>query len=168
MMTGSTAVKTAHRVSLFLIAIPLAVMLWSSLSMIAFVEQEGFYSADGIRVYGFETFMHEAGFARLTLAVIGLLILFIPYRKGEAWAFAAFAVLMICYVLPVGFFLSMTHLGRWPILREFSPGPRSIGLAGVNFVRHFFPALAFAGLAIAVPHFVTSRRNAQLKDTRTS
>jgi hypothetical protein len=159
--------KTAHRVSLFLIAVPLLAALWSSLSMIAYVEQVPFYSASGIRVFGFETFMHEAGFARLSLAVIGLLILFIPYRKGEAWAFAALAVLMICYVLPVGFFLSMTHLGRWPILREFSSGPRILGLAGVDFVRHFFPALAFAGLAIAVPNFITSRRNTQLKDIQT-
>jgi hypothetical protein len=164
MMTGSTAMTIAHRVSLFLIAVPLAKMLWSSLSMIAYVDQAPFYSASGIRVFGFETFMHEAGFARLSLAVIGLLILFIPYRKGEAWAFAALAVLMICYVLPVGFFLSMTRLGRWPILREFSGGPRVIGLAGVDFERHFFPPLAFAGLAIAVPYFITSRRNTQLKD----
>jgi ABC-type uncharacterized transport system permease subunit len=152
---------------LFLIAVPLLAALWSSLPMIAYVEQVPFYSASGIQVFGFETFTHEAGFARLTLAVIGLLILFIPYRKGEAWAFAALVVLMIFYVLPVGFFLSRTHLGRWPILREFSSGPRAVGLVAVNFVRHFFPALAFAGLAIAVPYFITSRRNTQWKDIRT-
>jgi cell division protein FtsW (lipid II flippase) len=166
-MTGSTAMKTAHRVSLFLIAVSLLAMLWSSVPMIAFVDYERLYSTSGTRVAGFETFMHEAGFARLTLAVIGLLILFIPYRKGEAWALAALAVLMICYVLPVGFFLSMTHLDRWLILREFSTGPRLLGLAGVDFVRHFFPGLAFAGLAIAVPYLITSRRNARLKDIQT-
>jgi len=159
--------KILHRISLVLIAIPLLAALWSSLPMIAFVDQERWYTAAGIRVFGFETFMHEGGFARLTLAVIGLLILFIPYRKGEAWAFAALAVLMICYVLPVGFFLSTTHLDRWPILREFSAGPRLLGLAEVNFVRHFFPALFFAGLAMAVPYFITSRRNARLKDIQT-
>ena len=160
--------KTLHRISLGLIAIPLVAALWSSLPMIALVEEFGpLYSANGTRWAGLETFWHEAGFARLTLAVIGLLILFIPYRKGEAWAFAALAVLMICYVLPVGFFLSTTNLGHWPILREFSSGPRLLGLAAVNFERHFFPALAFAGLAIAVPYFMTSRRDAQLKDIQT-
>lgn len=159
--------KTLHRISLVVIAALLLATLWSSLPMIAFVEHERFYLAGGSPVFGYETFMHEAGFARLTLAVIGLLILFIPYRKGEAWAFAALVVLMICYVLPVGFFLSMTNLGRWPILPEFSSGLRLIGLAAVNFERHFFPALAFAGLAIAVPYFITSRRNTQLKDIET-
>jgi len=167
MTTGSTAMKVAHWLSLILIAIPLVAALCSSIPMIAYVGPEPLYSATGIRVFGIETFFHEAGFARLTLAVIGLLILFIPYRKGEAWAFAALAVLMICYVLPVGFFLSLTHLDRWPIFREFSGGPRLLGLAGVNFVRHFFPALAFAGLAIAVPYFIAGRRNAQTKDIQT-
>jgi len=138
--------------------------------MVAFVQPVPADIANASRHQVFERYdhwVHEIGFARLTLAVIGLLILFVPYRKGEAWAFAALAVLMICYVLPVGFFLSVTNLGSWPILREFSPGPRAIGLAEVNFERHFFPALAFAGLAIAVPYFITSRRNAQLKDIQT-
>jgi cell division protein FtsW (lipid II flippase) len=159
--------KSLHKISLVLIAVPLLAALWSSLAMIAYVDQERWYTASGVRVFGFETFTHEAGFARLTLAVIGLLILFIPYRKGEAWAFAALAVLMICYVLPVGFFLSSTHLDRWPILSQFSAGPRLLGIAALDFVRHFFPALAFAGLAIAVPYFMTSRRNAPLKDIQT-
>ena len=159
--------KTLHRISLVLIAVPLLAALCSSLPMIAFVEHERWYDAAGIGVAGYGTLFHEAGFARLTLAVIGLLILFIPFRKGEAWAFAALAVLMICYVLPVGFFLSITNLGRWPILRDFSRGPRLIGIAGVDFERHFFPALAFAGFAMAVPYFTTSTRNAQLKDIQT-
>jgi len=149
----------AHRVSLFLIAVPLAKMLWSSLPMVMYDE-----SLQARRVYYDENWIHEIGYAQLTIAILSLLILLIPYRKGERWSFVALAVLMVCYILPEGFLLSMTHLGRWPILREFSAGPRVIGLAGVDFVRHFFPALAFAGLAIAVPYFITRRRNARLRD----
>ena len=152
----------AHRVSLFLIAVPLAKMLWSSLPMVLYDEP-----LEARRVYFDEYWIHEIGYAHLTIAILSLLILLIPYRKGERWSFVALAVLMVCYILPEGFFLSMTHLGRWPILREFSSGPRVIGLVGVNFERHFFPPLAFAGLAIAVPCFITSRRNARLKDTQT-
>jgi cell division protein FtsW (lipid II flippase) len=154
--------KILHRISLVLIAVPLAKMLWSSLSMVMYDE-----SLQARRVYYDENWIHEIGYARLTIAILSLLILLIPYRKGERWSFVALAVLMVCYILPEGFFLSMTHLGRWPILREFSSGPRLIGLAAVDFERHFFPALAFAGLAIAVPNFITSRRNTQLKDIQT-
>jgi cell division protein FtsW (lipid II flippase) len=154
--------KILHRISLVLIAVPLAKMLWSSLSMVMYDE-----SLQARRVYYDEDWIHEIGYAQLTIAILSLLILLIPYRKGERWSFVALAVLMVCYILPEGFFLSMTHLGRWPILREFSSGPRLIGLAAVNFERHFFPALAFAGLAIAVPYFITSRRNTQLKDIQT-
>ena len=154
--------KIAHRVSLFLIAVPLAKMLWSSLPMVLYDQ-----SLEARRVYYDEYWIHEIGFAQLTIAILSLLILLIPYRKGERWSFVALAVLMVCYVLPEGFFLSMTHLGRWPILRGFSSGPRSMGLPAVDFERHFFPALAFAGLAIAVPYFITSRRNARLKDIQT-
>lgn len=152
--------KILHRISLFLIAIPLLKMLWSSLWMVMYAVQTRSFYAD-------EVWIHEVGFAQLTIAILSLLILLIPYRKGERWSFAALAVLMVCYILPEGFFLAMTHLGRWPILREFSSGPRVLGLAEVDVQRHLFPALAFAGLAIAVPYFLISRRNAQLKDIPT-
>jgi cell division protein FtsW (lipid II flippase) len=154
--------KILHRISLVLIAVPLAKMLWSSLSMVMYDE-----SLQARRVYYDENWIHEIGYAQLTIAILTLLILLIPYRKGERWSFVALAVLMVCYILPEGFFLSMTHLGRWPILRHFSSGPRSLGLAEVDFERHLFPSLAFAGLAIAVPYFLTSRRNTQLKDIET-
>jgi len=162
-MTGSTAITIAHRVSLFLIAIPLAKLLWSSIWMVIY---DG--SLQARRVYDDENWIHEVGYARLTIAILSLLILLIPFRKGERWSFVALAVLMICYILPEGFFLSMTHLGRWPILREFSSGPRLLGLAEVDFERHVFPGLAIGGLAIAVPYFIIGRRNARLKDIQTS
>jgi len=140
--------KTLHRISLVLIAVPLVAALWPSLLMILYVQSER-----GRRVYYDESWMHEIGFARLTLAVVGLLILFIPYRKGERWAFAALAVLMICYELPAVFFLSMTKLGSWPIFRNL-PGPQVYGLAELNFYRYFYTILAFAGLALALPRFL--------------
>jgi len=161
--------KTLHRISLVFIAVPLIAILWSSLPLVAFVQpvSTDIANASPHQLFaGFHTGVHEIGFARLTVAGTGLLILFIPYRKSEAWACAALAVLMIWCVLPAGFFPSMTNLGRWPILREFSSGPRAIGLAAANLVRHLFPALTFAGLAI-VPYFITSRRNTEWKDLQT-
>src|SRR5271168_4347266 len=92
--------KILHRISIVFIAIPLLVMLWSSRWYILYSvpPQYSRWHFDS------ESLNHEAGFARLALAVIGLLILFIPYRKGERWAFAALAVLTIFYVLPAFFF----------------------------------------------------------------
>jgi len=160
--------KTLHRVSLVLIALPLVAILWSSPRMMLFVQPERKEIAAGRLggMFSYENFVHEVGFARLVLAVIGLLILFIPYRKGERWAFAALAVLIVCYELPVFFFFSIPNLGTWPIFRNL-PEERVSSLASLNFQRYFFTILAFAGLAIAVPQFITGRRNAQLKDVRT-
>jgi hypothetical protein len=158
-MTGSTAMKIAHRISLLLIAIPLVATLWSSLSMILYVVPEH------ARIHD-EGLLHEIGFARLTLAAIGLLILFIPYRKGERWALEALAIMTICYEVPAVFFLSTTHLGSWPIFRNL-PQPQLSGLATVNFERYFFTILAFAGLALAVPQFVRRHGNTRTRDTGT-
>ena len=110
--------KIPHRISIVFIAIPLLVMLWSSGWMILYsVPPE--YS--GWR-FDPEALTHEAGFARLALAVIGLLILFIPYRKGERWAFAALAVLTVFYVLPA-FFFFLPHLSLRSPLFAICPNP---------------------------------------------
>ncbi len=151
--------KTLHRISLGLIAIPLLVILWSSLSMITFVQPMHTYSSGFV----YANFVHEAGFARIVLAIIGLLILFIPYRKGERWALAALEIMMVCYVLPVDFFFS-PGLGSWPILRNL-PEPRMSGLSAINFERYFFNALLLGGLVIAVPQFL--KRQDGLKGTDT-
>ena len=156
--------KTLHRISLVVIAIPLVTILWSSFSMIVFVQPERKEIAAGRLggMFSYENFVHEAGFARLVLAVIGLLILFIPYRKGERWAFLALAVLAVCYLLPVGFFGSIPNLGTWPIFRNL-PEERVSSLASVNFLRYFFTILTFTGLAIASPHFIRGHRHARLE-----
>ncbi len=154
--------KTLHRISLVLIAIPLVTILWSSFSMIVFVQPERKEIAAGRLggMFSYENFVHEAGFARLVLAVIGLLILFIPYRKGERWAFVALAVLAVCYVLPVGFFGSIPNLGTWQIFRNL-PEERVSSIASVNFQRYFFTIMAFSGLVIAVPQLIRDRRSSE-------
>ena len=156
--------KTAHRISLILIAIPLVVALWSSLSMIVYVQPERSEIAAAERSdfrTSYARDVHEAGFARLALAVIGLLVLFIPYRKGERWAFAALALLVVCYGLPVFFFKSIPNLGRWQIFRNL-PEPRAMALAPLNFYYDFFTILAFAGLALALPRFARGSKTPQV------
>jgi len=146
--------KILHRISIVLIAIPLLVMLWSSRWYILYsVPPEH----SGIR-FDPEGLTHEAGFARLALAAIGLLILFIPYRKGERWAFAALAVLTVFYVLPA-FFFFLPHIeSSIPALRNL-PEPRVLGIAQVYYETRFFTALALAGFAMAVPQFIRGTRS---------
>ncbi|MGA9938242.1 MAG: hypothetical protein WBP92_08360 [Candidatus Acidiferrales bacterium] len=78
--------KILTRMSLAMIAIPLVAMLWSARWMILFVQPERAEIAAGrLRfMFSYENYVHEAGFARLVLSIVGLLILFIPYRKGRA------------------------------------------------------------------------------------
>ena len=150
--------KALHRISLVLIAIPLLAILWSSIWMMGFVQFERLEMADHPQMlFKFENFVHEAGFARLTLAVIGLLILFVPYRRGEAWAFAALVVLTVCYVLPV-FFLDAPNLGLWHIFRV-RPNFGTTSLAPMNFYRYVLTILALAGLGLALPQFLATRGN---------
>jgi hypothetical protein len=150
--------KILTRVSLVLIAIPLVITLWTSLDMILFVQPERAQIEAGTLRYMFsyENFVHEAGFARLALAIIGLLILFIPYRKGERWALAALAVLIFVYQFPVFFLGSIPTLGTWPIFRRW-PQPRASGLAMVRSLTYFPLGLSLAGLAIAMPRFLRRR-----------
>jgi hypothetical protein len=156
-LLGGVPMKSLHRFSLILIAIPLVAVLWSSRWMILYVEPQRAQIA-----YYDENWVHEIGFARLTLSLIGLLVLFIPYRRGERWAFAALAVLMICYILPAGFFLSSTNLGHWLIFRKIAGPPYSTSVGQLNFERYFFATLAFAGLAIAMPQFIRDKRMLEL------
>jgi glucan phosphoethanolaminetransferase (alkaline phosphatase superfamily) len=151
--------KILTRVSLALIAIPLAATLWTSPDMILFVQPERAEIAAGTlrSMFSYEGFVHEAGFARFTLAIIGLLILFIPYRKGERWALAALVILIFGYQFPVFFFGSIPNLGTWPIFRNW-PEPHASGLAMVGFYSYFFMALSLVGLALAMPRFLRGKR----------
>src|SRR5271166_952739 len=121
--------NTLRRISLVLIAVPLVATLWTSFWLIPFVQPERADIAAGRlhSMFSYENYVHESGFARLTLAVIGLLILFVPYRKGERWALAAVCILIFAYQIPVFFFGAVPNLGTWPIFRNL-PELRSTGV----------------------------------------
>jgi hypothetical protein len=150
--------KTLTRLSTVMIAIPLAMMLWSSHWMIPFVQPERRQIAAGTLHYMFsyENYVHEAGLARLVLSLIGLLILFIPYRKGERWALAALCVLIFGYQIPVFVFGAIPNLGTWPIFRDW-PGwlaPRHQSLEMVALFAYLLAGLSVLGLLLALPRFL--------------
>lgn len=91
--------KFITRLSMVLIAISLVLPLWSSLYLIPFVQPERKQIAAGEihYMFSYENYVHEAGFGRLAISIVSLFVLFIPYRRGERWAFAALAILAVTY-----------------------------------------------------------------------
>jgi hypothetical protein len=144
-----------QRVAMGLIAISLVALLWSSPDMILFAQPErGQIAAGTLRsTFSYENFVHEAGFARFTLAAIGLLILFIPYRRGERWALAALVILLLAYWLPVFIFGSLPNLGTWHAFRNWPPS-RNSGVAMTQWYNFSFTALLLLGLVLTAPRFV--------------
>jgi len=103
-------------------------------------------------MFSYENYVHEAGFARLTLAVIGLLVLLVPYRKGERWALTAICILIFAYQIPVFLFGAIPNLGAWPIFRNLpelgSTGPGLTALYSYSLI-----ALSVLGLALSLTRF---------------
>ena len=156
--------NTLKRISIVLIAVPLVATLWSSYWMIPFVQPERTEAAATTHYvfFSYENFVHEAGIARLTIALIGLLILLIPYRKGERWALAALFVLIFVYEVPVFVFGAIPNLGTWPIFRNW-PGPESPSLAEAIWSNYLMAALSVAGLALG--SVISMRRRASAIST---
>src|SRR5277367_822264 len=119
----SESVKSLKRISIALIAISLALPLWSALYLIPFVQPETRQVQAGELhyVFSYENWVHEAGFGRLAISIIALLILFIPYRRGERWAFAALVILAVAYYVPVFLYGAIPNLGTWPLFRNWNP-----------------------------------------------
>jgi hypothetical protein len=144
------------RLSIALIAISLALPIWSAMFLIPFVQPERAQIAAGELQYMFsyENFVHEAGFARLAISILALLILFIPYRKGERWAFGALAILAVVYYVPVFLYGAIPNLGTWPLLRNWNlPQPRVSNLTLQGWFSFFLTAFLVAGLAASAPLF---------------
>jgi hypothetical protein len=151
--------KSLHRLSLVLLAIPLVAMLWSFRWVIPFAQPERAQIEAGTLnfMFSYENWVHEAGFARLVLSIIGLPILFVPFRKGEWWALVAICALIFAYEIPVFVFDGIPNLGTWPIFRNL-PRPGTDGLAMYNLSRLLVAALSLVGVASAVPGFLRSRK----------
>jgi len=146
--------KFLTRLPIILIAISLTLPLWSGLYLIPFVQPERAQIAAGELHYMFsyENFVHEAGFGRLAISIIALLILLIPYRKGERWAFAALLILTTVYYVPVFLFGAIPNLGTWPAFRTLAQ-PKVASLAWQYWSVLFLTAFLILGLAMSAPVF---------------
>ena len=148
--------KFLSRLSIVLIAISLALPLWSALYMIPFVQPERAQIAAGKihYMFSYENFVHEAGFGRLAISIVALLILLIPFRRRERWAFATFVILAIVYYVPVFLFGAIPNLGTWPAFRNWHlPQLRVANLVLVYWSSIVFVAFLILGLAMSTPAF---------------
>jgi hypothetical protein len=149
-------VKFLTRLSVALVAVSLAFPLWTSLYLIPLVQPErGEIAAGKLRyMFSCENWVHEAGFARLAISIIALLILFIPYRKGERWAFAALVILAFVYYVPVFYYGAIPNLGTWPFFQRWHlPQAKTANLTLEWWTVLLVTASLLLGLAISVPVF---------------
>jgi hypothetical protein len=130
----------------------------SALSMILFAQPERAQIASGEvhYMFSYENYVHEAGFARLTISMIAAIILFIPYRRGERWAFVTLVILALAYYVPVFFFGAIPNLGTWSFFRNF-PQQGSTGLF-VFWSSYLLTGFLLLGLLLAAPGFVRVKR----------
>lgn len=148
--------KFITRLSIVLIATSLTCSLWSALYLIPFVQPERAQIAAGELHYMFsyENFVHEAGFGRLAIPIITLLILFIPYRRGERWAFAALVILAVAYYVPVFLYGAIPNLGTWPLFRNWNlPQAKVQSLAWIYWSSFVPTAFLVVGLVMSLPVF---------------
>jgi glucan phosphoethanolaminetransferase (alkaline phosphatase superfamily) len=124
--------------------------------MIPFVQPERAQIAAGKidYMFSYENFVHEAGFGRLGISIVTLLILLIPFRRREPWAFAALAILAVVYFVPVFLFGAIPNLGTWPVFHTWHlPQPRVANLVLVYWSSIVFVAFLILGLAMSTPAF---------------
>ena len=154
--------KSLTRLSIGLIAVSLSLPLWSAFYLIPFVQPERAQIQAGELHYMFtyENFVHEAGFGRFAISIIALLILFIPYRRGERWAFIALVILAVAYYVPVFLFGAIPNLGTWPTFQHWHmPETRVINMALQYWSAIFLTAFLILGLAISAPVFFRRKDN---------
>ena len=148
--------KILSRISTTLLAISFAAPLWNTIYMISFAQPERTATGGPHYMVSYEGFVHEAGFARLTLSIVALLILFIPYQRGERWAFAALVILAGAYYLPVFLFGAIPNLGTWQVFRTI-PQVTSGNPSWQRWSVWLFTAFLAVGLSFSAPLFFRRR-----------
>ncbi len=147
--------KNTFRIAMGLLTIPLVALIVSSAGMVNFVQYDIRSLVEQHLVkYPFicESAIHEAGYGRIALGSVGLLILFIPFRQRLPWAWTSLAILFL-YHLPVFVFPPGTHLPPgWHALKEMMLRPEF----RMMLLNLLFPAFLIVGLTISLPSFLSS------------
>jgi hypothetical protein len=103
----------------------------------------------------YDQWVHEGGYGGIALVAVGLLILLLPFRRRELWAWFAVAAMFLLYVLPT-FVIPALRMPGWDALWEGIAHP---GLASWVAANVLLGALMVAALALSLPSFL--RRKGQ-------
>jgi hypothetical protein len=121
---------------------------FSSFGMLSFVQTTGRNSHSG-EIY--EPIVWEGGHARATIAIVGLFLLIMIYRKKELMAWVSLLFMLVLYFFPVFVWSfpipSLSDLLDWGQLRQSS-------LARVRFEGYIVSLFMTIGLAMFLPSVV--------------
>jgi hypothetical protein len=139
---------TFFRVGLVLICITLILLL---VQVPALLTSKSPPQPAGAWVY--PEIQREAGFARLSISALGLLLALIPLRRKQLWAWFALAALALLYFLPV-FVVPSLYFFRWGIPSGFATEAGSRVMA-VNLL---LVALMLVGLCLSLRDLLPSQK----------
>ena len=136
--------------SMVFISTKLVGLLYSASFMVRFEQPPIAQNPGAYAVERYDLYVRDAGYARVALGLACLLIVFIPFRRRERWAWCALSVVTIAYFLPIFVFRVLFPFPGWHIFWDWI---YEQGLARDVFASLFFTGLMVLGLAISFPEF---------------
>ena len=129
-------------------------MLWllaTSVHMIVFIQSEPPPGELLTVRWRWDLFVQEAGYGRATLGLLGLLVVFIPFRRGEVWSWFALLGILLAYMLPVHVLRVLSPFPGWHVFWRgfFEAGAPRVGLEPL-----LVTAFMIVGLGSAFPRLV--------------
>jgi cell division protein FtsW (lipid II flippase) len=154
------SMKARWIAALVLIAIPFATSIPMSVWIISSAEELAAVG-DGAQC---RYHIRENGYSRLSIALVGLTVLFMPFRRRERWAWLAMLFIFALYILPVYVLvwpsISWETLKIGAMERNWlswgSPG-LSVSLAELQFNSILTAFMIACGLFLAIPEVVRKR-----------
>ena len=144
--------KTTRAISMVLLGVPLLALIASSIGMVKYIQEDvRALATQHLLQYPFlcEITIHEAGYARIALGLIGLVLLLFPFRKGDRSAWLALAIILLyqikVFILPTG-----QGVPSWQLLKEIVTRPELPRMLVLNLV---FPTMFLLGFIISLPSF---------------
>jgi hypothetical protein len=148
--------RFSKKVATVLIAVPLCALILSARYMVGFRQQLPPAGTTARPIEIWQHFVREAGYGRLVIGLLGLVILLVPFRRNHRWAWLALLIILLFYLAPVFVIRELIPFPGWHIFSDWLTGP---GLARVVFFQCvLFPLLMALGLCLSFSAVFRGRR----------
>jgi hypothetical protein len=141
-------VKWRLYIAVILVAGPLLVFAWGSWPMITFHQTPQDKLATH---FVYDSYVREAGYARLTLAITGIILALIPFRRRERWAWFCLATILLLYILPTRILIYGRTMVSWDSWKATFGHFSSSQVASIRVFDHLLTALILLGLLLNFP-----------------